>query len=108
MGRHRLSAPPRRNRHPDHGSHRGGRRRVRRSRFAAAYKKPWAISEARDYITKESGRQFDPGCVAAFLRRFDVIAPIGERAQIPEVDRNDVLAKRSDAAAPSEPLRVAS
>lgn len=72
------------------------------------YKKPWAISEARDYIAKESGRQFDPGCVAAFLRRFDVIAPIGERAQMPEEDRHDALAKRSDAAAPSEPLRVAS
>lgn len=31
------------------------------------YKRAWSPDEARDFITKEAGRQFDPQCVAALL-----------------------------------------
>lgn len=51
------------------------------------YKKPWVITDARDFIIGESGKHFDPQCVAAFARRFDAIAPIGAEAQQKATDR---------------------
>jgi putative two-component system response regulator len=44
------------------------------------YKHAWSAEEARVHIVENSGKQFDPDCVAAFLRRWDDIVAIhGER-----------------------------
>lgn len=74
------------------------------------YKKPWPIADARDYIAKESGRQFDPGCVAAFLRRFDTIATVGAQAQTPQqADQwGDGSMMRPAPVDTSRPMRAAS
>ncbi|MDR3493303.1 MAG: response regulator [Ancalomicrobiaceae bacterium] len=37
------------------------------------YKRAWTLEAARDHVVSERGRQFDPACVDAFLRRFDDI-----------------------------------
>ncbi|MDR3374841.1 MAG: response regulator [Ancalomicrobiaceae bacterium] len=37
------------------------------------YKRAWTLEAARDYVVSERGRQFDPACVDAFLRRYDEI-----------------------------------
>lgn len=37
------------------------------------YKKPWSLESAIEYIEQQSGRHFDPQCVAAFLNRIDDI-----------------------------------
>ena len=37
------------------------------------YKDPWPLQKTLDYIRTESGRQFDPDCVHAFLRRLDEV-----------------------------------
>lgn len=44
------------------------------------YKKPWPIEKARDYIAENRGKQFDPRCVEAFLREFELIAQVARRA----------------------------
>jgi putative two-component system response regulator len=35
------------------------------------YKRAWSIEEARVYLKETSGKQFDPDCVAAFMRRWN-------------------------------------
>lgn len=37
------------------------------------YKKAWSIDDARDYLKKHSGTQFDSNCVEAFFARLDNI-----------------------------------
>ena len=50
------------------------------------YKAAMPLDEARACIAAESGRHFDPACVAAFLSRWDEIATV----------RNDASARRRD------------
>ncbi|TPQ36411.1 two-component system response regulator [Bradyrhizobium guangdongense] len=40
------------------------------------YKEPMALAVARDYLTENKGRQFDPACVDAFLSRWDEVTDI--------------------------------
>jgi putative two-component system response regulator len=40
------------------------------------YKKAWSLEEARAFLVKERGRQFDPSCVDAFMARWDDITAI--------------------------------
>ncbi len=40
------------------------------------YKKAWALEDAIDFMRNESGRHFDPGCVAALLRRINEVVDI--------------------------------
>lgn len=40
------------------------------------YKKAWSLEEARAFLVKERGRQFDPSCVDAFMARWDDITTI--------------------------------
>jgi two-component system response regulator RpfG len=40
------------------------------------YKKAWSIKDARDYLRKHGGTQFDPSCVEAFFARLDNIDKI--------------------------------
>ena len=35
------------------------------------YKRAWSLEEARLHILENSGKQFDPDCVAAFMQRWD-------------------------------------
>jgi putative two-component system response regulator len=42
------------------------------------YKRAWSPNEARDFITKEAGRQFDPQCVAALLSGWREILDVYE------------------------------
>jgi putative two-component system response regulator len=44
------------------------------------YKRAWSLEEARAAIAEGSGSQFDPDCVAAFLRRWDVIVAVHAEA----------------------------
>ncbi|KQT54403.1 histidine kinase [Aureimonas sp. Leaf454] len=44
------------------------------------YKRAWSVQEATDYIAAQSGRQFDPSCVEAFLRVADRREPATEVA----------------------------
>ena len=44
------------------------------------YKRAWTLEAARDYVVSERGRQFDPACVDAFLRRYDEIAGVDAAA----------------------------
>ncbi|PTN36857.1 HD domain-containing phosphohydrolase [Desulfonatronum sp. SC1] len=46
-----------------------------------AYKEPWTIGMALDVIRKESGQQFDPEVVSAFLSILDVIEAIRAKYQ---------------------------
>jgi response regulator RpfG family c-di-GMP phosphodiesterase len=43
------------------------------------YKKPYSPETARDMIVNQSGLQFDPDVVEAFLRRFDDFVAVGNR-----------------------------
>ncbi len=48
---------------------------------ARSYKPAWPLEKARAHIEAESGRHFDPACVAAFLSRWDdIVALVQERA----------------------------
>jgi len=40
------------------------------------YKEPMPLDLARDYLVQNSGRQFDPACVEAFLSRWDEVVGI--------------------------------
>ncbi len=40
------------------------------------YKPAWPLEKARSLIEENSGRHFDPACVAAFFRRFEAIVAI--------------------------------
>ncbi|WP_310735729.1 HD domain-containing phosphohydrolase [Psychromonas sp. SR45-3] len=40
------------------------------------YKKAWPLEDAIDFLKKQSGTQFDPRCVDAFLKRLDNIIAI--------------------------------
>ncbi|WP_245600403.1 HD domain-containing phosphohydrolase [Psychromonas arctica] len=40
------------------------------------YKKAWLLEDAIDFLKKQSGTQFDPRCVDAFLKRLDNIIAI--------------------------------
>ena len=40
------------------------------------YKRAWSFDEALAHLRAESGRHFDPACVAAFERRLDAVAAI--------------------------------
>ena len=40
------------------------------------YKEPMPLELARDYLVENAGRQFDPGCVEAFLSRWDEVVEI--------------------------------
>ncbi|MCG2631488.1 response regulator [Bradyrhizobium sp. WYCCWR 13023] len=40
------------------------------------YKEPMPLDVARDYLVQNSGRQFDPACVEAFLSRWDGVVGI--------------------------------
>ncbi|WP_419780228.1 HD domain-containing phosphohydrolase [Maridesulfovibrio sp.] len=42
------------------------------------YKKAWPIDKAIEYISKESGTQFDPGVVGSFLSNISEIIAVGE------------------------------
>jgi putative two-component system response regulator len=44
------------------------------------YKLAWSLQEARAAIAEGSGTQFDPDCVAAFLRRWDAIVAVHAEA----------------------------
>lgn len=46
---------------------------------ARPYKKAWPVEEARDFLLEQQGRHFDPGCVQAFLRRWDEAMKIRQR-----------------------------
>lgn len=37
------------------------------------YKRAWSQAEARAFLVEQSGRHFDPACVAAFLARWDAV-----------------------------------
>jgi response regulator RpfG family c-di-GMP phosphodiesterase len=43
---------------------------------ARHYKKAWALGDAIEFMRTERGRHFDPGCVAALLRRIDEVMDI--------------------------------
>ena len=48
---------------------------------ARSYKPAWPLEKARAHIEAESGRHFDPACVAAFLSRWDdIVALVQERS----------------------------
>ncbi len=48
---------------------------------ARSYKMAWPLEKARAHLEAESGRHFDPACVAAFLSRWDdIVALVQERA----------------------------
>jgi putative two-component system response regulator len=48
---------------------------------ARSYKPAWSLDRARAHLEAESGRHFDPACVAAFLSRWDdIVALVEERA----------------------------
>lgn len=48
---------------------------------ARSYKPAWPLERARAHLEAESGRHFDPACVAAFLSRWDdIVALVQERA----------------------------
>ncbi|HLO78284.1 MAG TPA: HD domain-containing phosphohydrolase [Magnetospirillum sp.] len=40
------------------------------------YKKAWPLMQARQYVEEQSGRHFDPECVAAFLRQWDTVVEL--------------------------------
>ncbi len=46
------------------------------------YKKAWPAAQARAYIEEQSGRHFDPTCVAAFVKGWDDVLTI--RSQFPD------------------------
>jgi response regulator RpfG family c-di-GMP phosphodiesterase len=43
------------------------------------YKQAWPLDDAIDYMRNESGRHFDPGCVAALLRRIHEVVDIQKK-----------------------------
>jgi putative two-component system response regulator len=43
---------------------------------ARTYKEPWSVEKARAYLISESGKQFDPQCIEAFLSRWDDVLAI--------------------------------
>jgi response regulator RpfG family c-di-GMP phosphodiesterase len=46
---------------------------------ARHYKKAWALGDAIEFMRNERSRHFDPGCVAALLRRIDEVMDIQKR-----------------------------
>lgn len=40
------------------------------------YKEPWPLEKARAFVLENSGKHFDPSCVAAFMARWDEISAI--------------------------------
>ena len=40
------------------------------------YKKAWALGDAIEFMRNERSRHFDPGCVAALLRRLNEVMDI--------------------------------
>jgi response regulator RpfG family c-di-GMP phosphodiesterase len=46
---------------------------------ARHYKKAWALGDAIDFMRNERGRHFDPGCVAALLRRINEVMDIQKK-----------------------------
>jgi putative two-component system response regulator len=40
------------------------------------YKEAMQITAARDYLEQQSGQEFDPACVDAFLARWDEVTKI--------------------------------
>ena len=49
---------------------------------ARPYKAAWPLAQAREQLLGERGRQFDPGCVDAFLSRWDEVSRIAEAASL--------------------------
>jgi response regulator RpfG family c-di-GMP phosphodiesterase len=47
------------------------------------YKQAWALGDAIDFMRFERGRHFDPGCIAALLRRIDEVMDIQKRFSEP-------------------------
>ncbi len=66
------------------------------------YKEPMPLELARGYLVENTGRQFDPGCVTAFLSRWDEVVEIarGQRA-IPLLSAAAPLAPGRECAAAS-------
>jgi putative two-component system response regulator len=44
------------------------------------YKKAWPLDEAKTFLLDNAGGHFDPGCIAAFLSRWDEIARLARAA----------------------------
>ncbi|PWE80819.1 hypothetical protein XF30_32480 [Bradyrhizobium sp. SUTN9-2] len=74
------------------------------------YKEPMPLEPARGYLVENAGRQFDPGCVEAFLLRWDEVVEIagGQRtsplpvaAAPPAPDIERAAASSSDARRPA-------
>jgi two-component system, response regulator RpfG len=69
---------------------------------ARHYKKAWALGDAIDFMRNERGRHFDPGCVAALLRRIDEVMDIQKKfaendAAVRHVQANADAPRRSAA-----------
>ncbi|MEY9107409.1 hypothetical protein ABH999_003605 [Bradyrhizobium yuanmingense] len=80
------------------------------------YKEPMPLELARGYLVENAGRQFDPGCVEAFLLRWDEVVEIaGGQRTIPlpgtaaplAPDIECAAASSSDARHPAEAVPTA-
>ncbi|WP_025031938.1 HD domain-containing phosphohydrolase [Bradyrhizobium sp. DOA9] len=80
------------------------------------YKEPMPLEVARDYLVENAGRQFDPGCVEAFLSRWDEVVEIaGGQRTIPlpsaaaplAPDMERAAASSSDESHPAEAIPTA-
>jgi putative two-component system response regulator len=40
------------------------------------YKESWSLEQSRQYLLDERGKQFDPACIDAFLRRWDEVQAV--------------------------------
>lgn len=45
------------------------------------YKEAWSFEDARDYLLANSGRHFDPACIAAFVTRWDQVLALAEKTR---------------------------
>jgi response regulator RpfG family c-di-GMP phosphodiesterase len=59
------------------------------------YKKAWPLNDALDLMRAESGKHFDPACVASMLRRLDEVMDIQKQYADNVVHTGDPLAARS-------------
>jgi putative two-component system response regulator len=54
------------------------------------YKQAWTIEDARAYLAQNSGTQFCPACVAAFMRRWSDVIAIHDRYATDASDKTEV------------------
>jgi response regulator RpfG family c-di-GMP phosphodiesterase len=53
------------------------------------YKSPWRLEDVVSYFREQTGRHFDPDCVAALFKRLDAILAIHEQF----ADKNEASAQ---------------